>query len=185
LVTEQIDIHRELIERSKKGDTQAQFNLYKVNSVSLFNTCYRFFHNREDAQDMLQESFSEAFMKLPSFRYESLFSTWLKRIAINKCINELNRRKIDLKFSEDIETVGKNTTEETPLPELSIDKVKKAMEQLPSGSKLIFQLYSLEGYDHREIAEILNVSESNSKSQYLRAKRKMKEILKGEIYENG
>lgn len=184
MATQQIDIHRALVEKSKKGDAQAQFELYKLNSVSVYNTCYRLLRNREDAQDMLQESFSEAFLKLPGFRNESSFRTWLKRIAVNKCINEIKRKKTDLHFSEDMESYGQLANEESSLPKLSIDMVKKATEQLPSGSRLIFQLYTLEGYDHREIAEILNVSESNSKSQYMRARLKVKEILKKEIYEN-
>ncbi|MCB0506136.1 MAG: sigma-70 family RNA polymerase sigma factor [Cyclobacteriaceae bacterium] len=184
MATQQIDIHRELVESSKKGDVRAQFELYKLNSTAVFNTCYRIMRNREDAQDILQESFSEAFLKLPGFRHESSFRTWLKRIAVNKCINEIKRKKADLQFSDEIERYGNHAEDEGALPELSIEMVKKATEQLPTGSRLIFQLYTLEGYDHREIAEILNVSESNSKSQYMRARMKIKEILKNKLYEN-
>lgn len=184
MATQQIDIHRELVESSKKGDVRAQFELYKLNSTAVFNTCYRIMRNREDAQDILQESFSEAFLKLPGFRHESSFRTWLKRIAVNKCINEIKRKKADLQFSDEIERYGNHAEDEGTLPELSIEMVKKATEQLPTGSRLIFQLYTLEGYDHREIAEILNVSESNSKSQYMRARMKIKEILKNKLYEN-
>ena len=141
--------------------------------------------NLEDAEDMLQEAFSEAFITLDRFRFESTFGTWLKRIVVNKCINEIKRKKTDLKFSDEMEHYEENYIEEDQgLSNLNIDLVKAAMNELPNGSRVIFQLYLLEGYDHREIAQILGVSESNSKSQYMRAKNKIKEILKDRIYEN-
>jgi len=141
-------------------------------------------NSREEAEDMLQEAFTEAFTKLDSFRWESTFGAWLKRITINKCINELKRRKADLEYCEDIGRYGEKQDADTDLPDLNVNMIKWAMEQLPNGSKMIFQLYLLEGYDHREISEILNVSESNSKSQYMRAKRRIKELLKDKVYEN-
>lgn len=152
--------------------------------MAMFNTCHRMMRSREEAEDMLQESFTEAFMKLNSFRFESTFGAWLKRIVVNKCINEIKRRKADLEFCEDIGKYGEKYDEETELPNLTVTMIKKAMEELPNGSRMIFQLYLLEGYDHREISDILNVSESNSKSQYMRAKRRIKEILKDKVYEN-
>jgi len=139
--------------------------------------------NREEAEDMLQESFSEAFIKLDRFRFESTFGAWLKRIVVNKCINEIKRKKANLEYTDDIMEYGEKDND-NDLPSLSVDSVKEAMEQLPNGSRMIFQLYLLEGYNHREIAEILGVSESNSKSQYMRAKRRIKDILKDKIYEN-
>ena len=142
-------------------------------------------NDQMEAEDLLQEAFTEAFMKLDSFRYESTFGAWLKRIVINKCINEIKRRKADLNFVEDMSRFDQREDMEDVKAEIKVSDVKKAMEQLPNGSRLIFSLYLLEGYDHREIAQILNVSESNSKSQYMRAKRKVKEILEGGIeYEN-
>ena len=138
-----------------------------------------------EAEDLLQEAFTEAFMKLDSFRYESTFGAWLKRIVVNKCINEIKRRKADLNFVEDMSHFNEREENEDYSAELSVGDIKKAMTQLPNGSRVIFSLYLLEGYDHREIAQILNVSESNSKSQYMRAKRKVKEILEGGTkYEN-
>jgi RNA polymerase sigma-70 factor (ECF subfamily) len=77
-----------------------------------------------------------------------------------------------------------HTEDDTSLPELHVDMIKRAMEDLPNGSRMIFSLYLLEGYDHREISQILNISESNSKTQYMRAKNKIKELLKGAVYEN-
>lgn len=174
-----LQVHKKIIEKSKRGDNKAQFELYKLYSQAMFNTCYRMMNHREDAEDILQDSFSDAFRKLDTFVYYSTFGAWLKRIVLNNCINELKRRKLDLKFCEEIPSP---VVHEVVEAKLSVDQIKKAMMQLPNGSRIIFSLYLLEGYDHREIAEILETSESNSKSQYMRAKRKIKEILTEEVY---
>lgn len=179
----QTDIHRDIIEQSKAGNAAAQYKLYKLYAKAMFNIAYRMMNNREEAEDMLQEAFSHAFAKLKSFRYESSFGSWIKRIVINHCLNEIKRRKADLQFFDDMSKFNQNSDDEEYESGLSVDSVRKAMEFLPSGSKMIFSLYLLEGYDHREIAQILNVSESNSKSQYMRAKQKVKEILKEKSHE--
>lgn len=180
----QLTIHKNIIERSKRGQARAQYELYNLYAKAMLNTCYRMMNNRENAEDMLQESFSEAFRKLDTFRYESTFGAWLKRIVVNRCINEIKREKADLQFFDDMSQFGKTTIEEEGNIEMDVKSIKMAMQELPNGSRMIFSLYLLEGYDHREIAQILNVSESNSKSQYMRAKRKIKEILEGGKYEN-
>lgn len=182
MVDKQIDIHRELVEESLAGSIKAQHQLYKLYAGAMFYTCYHMMHSREEAEDMLQEAFSEAFITLDRFRFESTFGTWLKRIVINKCINEIKRKKTDLKFSDDMGHYEERyVEEEDSLPNLNIELVKEAMNKLPEGGRVIFQLYLLEGYDHREIAQILGVSESNSKSQFMRAKNKIREILKDRI----
>ncbi len=180
----QIDIHKDIIEKSKKGSSKAQYQLYALYAKAMYNTCYRMMNSQPEAEDMLQEAFTEAFMKLHTFRYESTFGAWLKRIVVNKCINEIKRRKADLNFVEDITVFGDRKEDDDVNVGLNVKDIKNAMEHLPDGSRMIFSLYLLEGYDHREIAQILNVSESNSKSQYMRAKRKVKEILEGGNYEN-
>lgn len=137
-------------------------------------------NNVEEAEDMLQESFSEAFLKMSSFRHESSFGAWLKRIVINKCINEIKRKKADLLYVEDLYRVDKEPEDDYVDYEsikLDVQKIHKAMEQLPEGYRIIFSLYLLEGYDHTEIAQIMGITESTSKSQYMRAKRKIKDIL--------
>lgn len=142
-------------------------------------------NGREEAEDMLQESFSEAFHKLDTFRYESTFGAWIKRIVVNKCINELKRRKAQLEFFEDMSPFDSKEDEPSGYePALSVENIRKAMEHLPNGSRVIFSLYLLEGYDHEEISQILNISESNSKTQFMRAKNKIKEMLKNTYHEN-
>ena len=116
---------------------------------------------------------------------EVSFGAWLKRIVVNRCINEIKRKKTELQFSDNMEHYEDGyIEEEEESTDLTVAAIKKAMTHLPEGSRIIFQLYLLEGYDHREIAEILGVSESNSKSQYMVARRKIKELLKDNLYEN-
>jgi RNA polymerase sigma-70 factor (ECF subfamily) len=182
---DQTDISRDIIERSKRGNRQAQYQLYKMYSRAMFNICYRMMNDRSDAEDMLQESFSEAFRRLDSFRHESTFGAWLKMIVIHRCINEIKRKKTQLEFFDDMTPFEeKEDIRDDQAPGLSPDKIKKAMEQLPKGSRMIFSLYLLEGYDHQEISEILNISESNSKTQYMRAKQRIRELLKDQLYES-
>ncbi|HPR31356.1 MAG TPA: RNA polymerase sigma factor [Prolixibacteraceae bacterium] len=179
----QVDIHKQLIEASKKGDNRARRQLYELYARAMFNICYRMVSNREDAEDLLQEAFVQAFMKLDTFRYDSTFGAWLKRIVINTCINALNRKKVDLRLTEDMHHYRNVMDEEEQELPLTTRDVEKAMEQLPEGGRIVFSLYLLEGYDHVEIAQILGITESTSKSQYMRAKRRVYEILKEKYYE--
>jgi RNA polymerase sigma-70 factor (ECF subfamily) len=182
---EQADISRDIIESSKNGNRQAQYQLYKLYSKAMFNICFRMMNDRADAEDMLQEAFSEAFRRLGSFRYESTFGAWLKMIVINKCINEIKRKKAQLEFFEDMSPFeDEEDLSDEQETGLSPEKIRQAMTLLPKGSRMIFSLYLLEGYDHQEISEILNISESNSKTQYMRAKQRIKEILKTQLYES-
>jgi RNA polymerase sigma-70 factor (ECF subfamily) len=136
-------------------------------------------NNREEAEDMLQEAFTLAFLKLDSFRFESAFGAWLKRIVINTCINAKNKRKVELTLMDEMHTLDQPVQEENNEEEvqLTVAGITKAMEKLPEGGRIIFSLYLLEGYDHGEIAQILNITESTSKSQFMRAKRRIIEIL--------
>jgi RNA polymerase sigma-70 factor (ECF subfamily) len=166
-----------LISESIKGDNRARYQLYQLYSKAMFNVCFRMTNNREDAEDMLQEAFIQAFQKLETFRNESSFGTWLKTITIHTCINALNKRKLDMKYFEEMNRF--ETAEEmTEDPLFTTEHVIDAMSQLPEGGRIVFSLYLLEGYDHGEIAQILNITESTSKTQYMRAKRRVYEILK-------
>lgn len=180
----QTEIHKDIIEQCMRGSSKAQHQLYQLYARAMLNTSYRMMNSLADAEDMLQEAFTEAFNKLNTFRYESTFGAWLKRIVVNRCINELKRKKTELQFFDTMLKFNDREDEEEVHAELSVSQIKKAMQELPEGSRLIFSLYLLEGYDHREIAQILNMSESNSKSQYMRAKKRIKEILEGTSYEN-
>lgn len=173
------EIHKDIIELSKEGDSKAQYRLYKLYSKAMFNICFRMMNNREEAEDMLQESFSDAFLRLDSFRYESSFGAWIKQIVVNKCINEIKRRKADVVLFEDMTPFDDHDDEKYNEDDikLEVEKVRKAIDDLPDGFRIIFTLYLMEGYDHTEIAQILGISESTSKTQYMRAKKKLKQLL--------
>ncbi len=144
----------------------------------MFNVCYRMMNNREEAEDMLQEAFTQAFLKLETYRYESGFGAWIKRIAVNTCLNAINRKRVELTYCENPFQNETAEEEEEDNIQYTVTGVTKAMEKLPEGSRMIFSLYLFEGYDHGEIAQILNITESTSKSQFMRAKRRVIEILK-------
>jgi len=167
-------IHAPLIEECRSGNSKAQFRLYNQYAKAMYNLAYRILNNREDAEDILQEAFIECFRSLSSFRFESTFGAWLKRIVINKCINHIKKKTTDLTFCETLPAVAVEEEEE---PVYDTKEIFRGIERLPDGYRIILTLYLLEGYDHSEISQILGISESTSKSQYSRAKEKLKNIL--------
>lgn len=168
--------HRDLIERCREGHRDAQFELYRLYSRAMYNTSLRMVQNAHDAEDLLQSVFIEVFTKLDSFRYESSIGAWIKRITINKCINFLKSRRITFQeLTQNIDRV--ETPEQDHEPALPVERIVKAIHQLPDGYRVVFSLYAVEGYDHEEIAQILGVTEATSKSQYSRAKAKLRDVL--------
>lgn len=161
------------------GDSKALRELYKLYSRAMYNICCRILNNEADAEDMLQEVFIEAFSKLESFRFDSTFGAWLKRITVNKCVNGLRKRKLLLEYQENLKEPYIEDFDEPDQGEieLSVERIRHAMALLPDGYRVIFSLYMLEGYDHEEIASILNISESTSKTQLMRAKKRIIDIL--------
>lgn len=143
----------------------------------MFNVAYRIMNNREEAEDMLQEAFTECFRNINTFRATSTFGAWLKTIVINKCINRLRKREAELVLVDDFKGLERADEEQQVQVWPDPATISKAVEKLPDGYRVIFSLYLLEGYDHTEISQIMNISESTSKTQYLRAKEKLKKIL--------
>ncbi len=162
-----------------QGERSAQFELYRLYSKAMYNICLRMLKNASDSEDVLQNAFIDIFSKLHTFEFQSSIGAWMKRIVINNCINFLQRKKFN--FDEfDAQTHGKgmvDMNDDVPLAGLSVERVQKALMQLPDGYRIVFSLYMFEGYDHEEISQILKVSESTSKSQFHRAKQKLREIL--------
>ena len=170
------NIHGDLIDRSLVGDAHAQKALYLAYKKAMFNTCYRLVGDYNDAEDVLQDAFISAFKNLRSYKGDATFGAWLKRIVINKSINFLNKSRIR---TVEIQQEEHDSAEETVIEpdKLTVERVKSAIEQLSDGYRTVLSLYLIEGYDHAEIASILSISESTSKSQYNRAKNKVREIL--------
>ncbi len=168
--------HKDLVEKSKSGDRKSQYQLYELYVDAMYNISFRMLGTKEDAEDIIQDSFAEAFKKLKTFRYESTFGSWLKRIVINKSINHLKLKKIPiLPIGQYEHKISEETSE--PLQAFEINKIKNGIKILPNGYRQIINLYLIEGYDHIEISEILGITISTSKSQYHRAKKKLIEIV--------
>ena len=178
-ITEPI-LHDELVERCKQGDSRAYAALYQKYAKAMYNTSLRIVNNTGDAEDVTQEAFTDAFRSLGDFHYKSTFGAWLKRIVINKSINYLRKRKMDL---IDIEktNIG-HLPEEQGMDEqeiqMKVEDIKKAVTLLPNGYRTVLTLYLFEGYDQEEIAEILQVTHATVRTQYMRAKQKLLQHIK-------
>ncbi len=180
LNTTTIPLHLDLVEACKNGDSAAQSRIYQLYSRAMFNICARMLGDDAAAEDALQEAFVSAFRKLHTFEGRSTFGAWLKRIVINKCVSMLQRQKFEF---EPLEHVEAQIAEPPPVidaepPAIDSALIVQAIESLPDGCRVIFSLYQLEGYDHQEIADILGVSVSTSKSQFHRAKKLLQERLR-------
>lgn len=170
------DIQEDLIERCKKGDRRAQSEIYHRYSKAMYNTSLRILNSRVEAEDILQESFISAFRNLKDFRGESSFGSWIKRIVINKSLNEIKKKKIpQMEINEDI--LDFIPDEETTDLTYTIDHVKQALSQLSEGYRVVFSLFMFEDYSHRQIADAMDITVSTSKSQLNRAKKRVKEII--------
>lgn len=169
--------HRDLIERCREGRREAQFELYRLYSQAMYNTALRMVRNAHDAEDLLQSVFVEVFTKIHTFRYESSIGAWIKRITVNKSINFLKSRRLVFQELTQQTQLEEPASELDPETRYSVQKVQHAIQELPDGYRVVFTLYALEGYDHEEIGQILGVTEATSKSQYSRAKAKLRSML--------
>ncbi|MDA9555631.1 RNA polymerase sigma factor [Pelobium sp.] len=174
------DKHFDLVVRCKNGERQAHQELYKLYAKAMYNVAMRILNRNDEADDVLQEAFLEAFTKIKDFRQETTFGLWLKQIVIHRSINLLRKRKMEF---EDIDEVDvESLVDDGPYDDeeliLKVEEVRKAIQLLPEGYRLVLSLYLIEGYDHEEIGQILKINEGTSRTQFLRAKRKLIEILK-------
>jgi RNA polymerase sigma factor (sigma-70 family) len=173
--------HKALVESCQRGNRKAQFELYSLYSRAMYNVCLRMVKNEFDAEDVLQNAFVDIFSKMGTFRFESSIGAWIKRIVINHSINFLKQRRLNFEAFDDQyqDSIPDAVADEDYQNiALNVEQVKKALHALPDGYRVVFSLYLLEGYDHQEIAEILGINEATSKSQYSRAKHRIREILR-------
>jgi RNA polymerase sigma-70 factor (ECF subfamily) len=175
----------EAIERAKQGDAQAFETLYDLHKRRVYSLCLRMTANTAAAEDLTQEAFLQLFRKIGTFRGESAFSTWLHRMAVNVVLMQLRKKGLPVVPLEDtLETEEESHRKEPGAEDLvlegSIDRMvlKRAIEELPPGYRMIFVLHDVEGYEHNEIAGIVGCSIGNSKSQLHKARLRMRELLK-------
>ena len=169
--------HSTIIRRCLNGDRKAQHELFELYARPMFNVAFGITGTKEEAEDVLQEAFIEMFRNLNSFRGESSFGSWFKRIVINRSLNQI-RTKRKLVYEPAMENYSEAEVEsETDWPELSVEKIEQAMMQLPEGYKIVFRLFMFENLSHQEISDMLGISESTSKTQLFKARRKLRNVL--------
>lgn len=155
----------------------AQQELYYKYSPRMLSLCYRYGKNREDAEDMLQEGFIKVFTQIKQFQNRGALEGWIRKIIVHTCINHLKKNK---KFNESVDLIhasGVYIREEAIPSIVQAKQVVECIRLLPIGYRTVLNLYAIEGYSHREIAELLDIEESTSRSQYTRAKAMLEDIL--------
>jgi RNA polymerase sigma-70 factor (ECF subfamily) len=174
-----------LIRRAQRGDEQAFSTLYQLHKKRVYSVCLQMTKDVADAEDLTQEAFMQVFRSINSFRGDSAFSTWLYRIAVNTVLMKLRRRKspplisLDESVSADSPSLKRDVGKADPRLSGAIDRIalRRAVAELPAGCRQIFDLHEVEGYQHHEIARLLECSVGNSKSQLHKAKLKMRDVL--------
>ncbi len=166
-----------LLKGCLNNDPSAQRELYNRYSAKMLAVCYRYAHNREDAEDMLQEGFIKVFLQIHTFENRGAFEGWIRRIIVHTCINILKKNK---KFNESVDIIHAHSLHVREDSVSSIVQAKQVVEcirMLPIGYRTVLNLFAVEGFSHREIAGMLEIEESTSRSQYTRAKTMLEDIL--------
>ncbi len=173
-----------LIKDCLSGDKQAQYELYQRFSGVLFGICLRYTPNHAEAEDLLQEAFIKIFSKLESFGFKGSFEGWLKRLVVNQAIN-YRRDKLKYFFVssyvEPPEEITEDESETYPAASIPPETLLKMVQLLPEGYRMIFNLFALEHLPHQQIAEMLGISESTSKTQLMKARNKLKQMIEADL----
>ena len=174
-----------LVDKCKSGEQTAQRQLFKGLSAPMMGVCLRYLKSREDAEDVLSEGFFKVFRALSKFKYqgEKQFFGWVKTIMVNECLMKLRKDK-DIRVIAINEEIDQSLNA-TALESLAVEDILKVIKLIPVGYRTVFNLYEVEGYTHKEIAKMLEISIGTSKSQLFKAKKILKEILSAESSEYG
>jgi RNA polymerase sigma-70 factor (ECF subfamily) len=183
--TNRDDSEGSLVRRAQAGDEQAFATLFQVHKKRVYSVCLLMTKDVADAEDLTQEAFLQVFRSVSSFRGDSAFSTWLYRVAVNTVLMKLRRRKappivsLDEPVSSESPSLRRDVGKPDPSLFSAVDRIalRRAMLELPEGCRKIFALHEVEGYQHHEIAKMLDCSVGNSKSQLHKAKMKMRDLL--------
>jgi len=169
---------KELIQRLLKNEKTAQKYLYNKYSSLFYGICIRYTTNTDEACDILQEGFLKILTHINKYSGTGSFEGWMKRIIVNNAINNYHKN-LKYRYHSDISEIKDIIEDETNLDEInySYEELLKIIQVLPDGYRTIFNLYAIEGYKHKEIAEMLKISENTSKSQYHRAKKILQDKL--------
>lgn len=174
---------KETIARCLDGDREAQRKIYEHYCSKMLGICYRYVRTIEDAEDVLQDGFIRAFSNIHQFRYDGSFEAWLRKLMVNTALNHLHKHR-RLKEQLELESVEYQVTEDIETDaQLHAKDIFETLKALPDGYRTVINLYSIEGYSHREIGEMMGIAESTSRSQYTRARMLLARLLnaKGKI----
>ncbi len=168
---------KKLIEKCKQGDLKAQSEVYQLFAGKLFALCLKYSKNYQEAQDNLQDGFITIFKKMHQYQFKGSFEGWLKRIVVNTALQKYRKKNVLNLISDEIPDEVEVEVDETTV---SLDYLLGIIQELPNRYRLVFNMYVLDGYSHREIAEMLEISEGTSKSNLSRARQ----ILKRKVEQN-
>jgi len=167
------DIHGELIERCCKNDGVAQLRIYEYYFKQMYNTSLRILNDPEEAEDVMQESFLDAFRKIHSYSGDGSFGGWLRRIVVNNSLDALRKRKNELSLDEERIEIPDIEDKYDENINYRVDEIKNAIKNLSDDDRIIISLFLFEGYDHDEISQILSISNNTSRTRYSRAKKRL------------
>lgn len=167
----------QLTKRCLNGDSKAQRTLYETFKVPMFRLCLRYANNRQTAEDMLQDGFIMVFKDLKHYKGSGALGGWIRKVMINVALQHI-RKRVKLFAIEELEAANQITSkEETIYEQLGAKELTMLIQQLPDGYRMVFNLYVVEGYAHKEIADLLNISVSTSKSQLFKAKAQLRHLV--------
>ncbi|WP_339711835.1 RNA polymerase sigma factor [uncultured Kriegella sp.] len=167
---------KQLVKKSASGNRDAQQRLYEKYAPKMLGVCRRYITDLQFAEDAMVNGFVKAFKKLDTFRNEGSFEGWLRRIMVRECISHLRKRQFVVYDDSLFERATLQITNTTS--EFDAEYIQRLIDALPEGYRAVFVMYAVEGYKHQDIAEILNISESTSKSQLYKARKWLQERLK-------
>ena len=176
----------EILERCKQNDRRAQMQLYNKYSEGMYYVAFRFLKNSFEAEEAMQEGFVKAFTKMHQYNGEVTFGAWLKRIVINKSIDMLKAKKLELvAINEQVLGTVDEHNDWSVDDGITLDQIKEAIEELPERYRYAVMLFLVEGYDHQEISAILEITEVASRTLVHRGKKKLQEKLKTKYHGTG
>ncbi|MBO6518349.1 MAG: RNA polymerase sigma factor [Bacteroidia bacterium] len=166
----------ELIKGCIREDRHMQGLLYQKYADKMFAVCLRYSNSREEAEDVLQEAFIKIFDKISKFRQEGSFEGWMRRIMVNTALRSWDKRA--RKFEPgNLDDITEPAQPAHVLDGIGAKEIMQMIRRLPEGYKVVFNLFAVEGYSHKEIGELLNINESTSRSQYARARKNLMQMI--------
>ena len=166
----------ELIQGCRRGDRHAQQRLFDLYSGRMYGICLRYVKNPMEAEDVVVIAFTKVFERIDQFRSEGSFEGWIRRIAVNEALTHLRRSRA-MVVATDLDHAARELDYDQLSDHLEAEDLLKLIDQLPPGYRVVFNMYAIDGYSHKEIAEALNISENTSKSQLSRARTSLQKLL--------